>query len=453
MASRIDVLLWSLRLRPGLLNSWWLRARSFSRSDFGNKALWFTFLSAFDRVMAVVQTVLISRALGITEYGVYGLLLGTIGFVASIVGLQMGLTATVYVSRYRESEKEKAAAVISIVGGFGWVVAVIFLAALGPFSEQLSVILLNSASYQVATLLGIIFVGATIVNGVQDGIAQGFEIFNFLAKLKITVSILVLASIYPMAHYFGLTGVLCAILAGLVLKFVVLQMVVRRCRIAAGVPAAGSGVSFQSLIGNFALPSMAVSLLVGFVTWGGMFLLSRQPVGFDGVAIANTGLQWRGPVLLLAASLGGVAVPAFSRFSSRGDVGSSKNLRRKLSLLNLGVASAVAIFLISASELIMSMYGAGFVAGRVAFSVIVLSTVPMVVANVYMQELVGSARMWRQFSLHVPFAIAMGLGFCLLVPRYGVNGYACTLLLGSVVLLGSVRAAEYISSYRCFADR
>ena len=94
-----------------------------SRSEFGRNAFWFTALSAFDRVIAVVQTVVISRTLGITEYGVYGLLFGTIGLVASIVGMQMGLTATVFVAKFRVSDKAKAAAVISIVGRFGLIVA------------------------------------------------------------------------------------------------------------------------------------------------------------------------------------------------------------------------------------------------------------------------------------------------------------------------------------------
>ena len=92
----------SIRAEEALLISRvWARACSFSGSDFGRNAIWFTGLSAFERVFAVTQTVLIARALGITEYGVYGLLFGTIGFVASVVGLQMGLTATVFVARYR----------------------------------------------------------------------------------------------------------------------------------------------------------------------------------------------------------------------------------------------------------------------------------------------------------------------------------------------------------------
>ena len=434
--------------QPGVVGRIRLGIQSVTRSDFSRNAFWFTSLSGFERVMAVAQTVLISRAFGITEYGVYGLLFGTIGFVASVAGFQMGLTATVFVSRYRATEKAKAAAVISVVGRFAWISAATFVAVAVPFSRGIAELLVGSSQYQVAVMLGIVFVGATILSGVQDGVAQGFEIFSVMAKLKIAVAALVLASIYPAATNFGLNGVLFAILGGLVLKCVILQRAIRYRRVDAGIPDSGAGVSFRSLIGNFALPSMAVSLLLGLVTWLGMLLLSRQQGGFDAVAIVSTGLQWRGPVLLLATSLGGVAVPAFSRLSASGDASGSRRLRRVLSLVNFSIAAAAAVVVIAFSGVIMKLYGEGFATGRVAFCLIVLSTVPTVVANVYVQELVGAARMWRQLWLHCPFLIALTISLALLVPRYHSMGYAASLLIGASVLLGQLVLADVVMSRR-----
>lgn len=404
--------------------------------------MWLTGLSAFERAMAVAQTVVVSRAFGITEYGIYGLLFGTIGFVASLVGLQMGLTATVYVSKYRDTEKEKAAAVISVVGRFAWLASLVFVAATVPFSQWLAEFLVGTSQYQVAVVIGIVFVAATILSGVQDGVAQGFEMFVGLAKLKIVVTALVLLSMYPVALRFGLNGVMFAILAGVVVKYVVLKRAVTRRRIGAGIPGSGSGVSFRSLIGDFALPSMVVTLLLGFVTWLGMFLLSKQTGGFDHVAIANTGLQWRGPVLLLTASFGGVAVPVFSRLSAAGDAVGSRRLRGNLVMANFTVATIVAFVMVAASGLIMAAYGSGFEQGRLAFCLIVLSTVPLVVAGVYIHELVGSGRMWRQLWLHVPSLAAMSAGFVVLVPKYQAVGYGAALLVGAAVLLIQLVGAQ-----------
>lgn len=421
-----------------------LKARwnALTGSPFRRNALWVTGLSGFERVIAVAQTILVSRALGITEYGIYGLLFGTIGFVASIAGLQMALTATVFVSRYRTTEKAKAAAVISAVTRFGWVVALAFVLATVPFSAVIARHLFGSTAYQLPVLLGIAYVATTTLSSIQDGIANGFEIFPALAKVRIVTATLIFAFIVPLARRFGLDGVMVAVLGGLLLKYLVLGRLVRTCRREAAIPATGSGVSFLALVSRFAFPSLAASLGLGLVTWLGMVLLSKQPQGFDGVAMASTGLQWRGPILLVAASIETVAVPAFSRIHGQGDVAGGNALRRRLSLFNLLAAAAVCLAIVACAGYILALYGPGFVAGRLAFSLIVLSTIPKVVAEVHMQHLMGQGRMWRLLWLQCPYLAVMGICFALLVPRYHAVGYAASVFLGSLVFFASAWIAD-----------
>lgn len=430
----------------GAIRSFRALAQSAARSPFGRNAAWFTMLSGAERLAAVVQTIVVSRALGITEYGIYGLLIGTIGFVASVAGLQMGLTATVFVSRHRETDPVRTAGVIAAVHRVALLtVASVVVGAL-PFAEPIAGALLGSEAYRVAVALGIIFVAASVFSGVQDGIAQGFEVFRALARVKIVAAIAGLVLVWMAASAFGLNGVVVAILASLMLKAILLQRIIRRSRSALGIPARGGGVSVRAIVGGFALPSMAVSLLVGFVHWFGMVLLSRQSGGFDHVAIANTGLQWRGPVLLLAGSLGSVAIPTFSRLFAAGDGRGIRRLRWGLSLANLGMASVLAALMVALSGSILGLYGEGFSGGRVAFSLIGLSTIPMTVANVFLQELVGAGRMWRQLWLHGPYLIALGAGFAALVPAYQAVGYGAALLIGATVLLVHLLVVEGLSA-------
>ena len=100
---------------PGMIDRFRQWITEASKSQFRQNVIWFTALSGFERALALVQTALISNALGITEYGVYGLLCVAIGYVASNAAFQLGLTATVFVSKYRETEKAKAAGVIAVV--------------------------------------------------------------------------------------------------------------------------------------------------------------------------------------------------------------------------------------------------------------------------------------------------------------------------------------------------
>ena len=425
------------------LNAW---VRAQLQSEFRRNALWYTGLTGFQRVAALVQTILIARALGITEYGIYGLLFGTIGLIASTAGLQMGLTATVFVARYKKDAQAKAAAVITVVSRFGWIIAVMALLLAMPFTSEISEFLLQSNSYRLAVLLGAVFVGISIVSGIQDGVAQGFEMFGPVARVNAATALLVLLCVLPAANFLGLSGVLLAILGGVVLKLALLNGMIRRKRTDLSIPEQGAGVSFRALVSTFAMPSMLVSLGLGGATWFGMFMLSRQGSGFDGVAIVNAGLQWRGPVLLFLSAIGTVAVPRFSRLHAVGDGQQSYQLRQRLALLSFVIAATVGLAVIAGAGIILGFYGSEFSDGRLSFSLIILSTIPMVVVNVYMQELVGAGLMWRQLWLHIPFLLVLTVSFVVLVPQHGELGYAIALLVAANVFLAHVFVADAVDS-------
>lgn len=405
------------------------------RSDFSRNFLWVTGVTGVERAVAVIQTVLLARTLGIVEYGVYGLLFGTIGFVASLAGLQMGLTGTVHIARFLENDKAKVAHVIQHVTWFALIVSSLFMCLTIPFAKEISVWLLVSNQHTLAVVIGCALVAASMLSGVQDGILQGFEDFRSVAKARVVTSLLTLAIIYPAAVFLGLVGAMGVLLAGLVLKYITLIRTVKRHRQKHGIPQKGGGVSFADLVVKFSAPTMLVSLMVGAVTWFGTFWLSRQPDGFEAVAVVNTGLQWRGPILLLAASVGTVAVPVFSRFAGNQDADGSNRLARKLLWVNGTAAILISLILIGASKFVLSMYGTEFLSGQLVFALLVFTSVPQLIANVFMQQLVGSGRVWFQFWLHLPFVVVLGIGFFLTIPIYMGAGYAWSMLIGTFAFL------------------
>lgn len=400
-------------------------------SRFSTDVIWLTALSGIERVAAVIQTVLVARALGISEYGVYGLLFGTLGFVASVAGLQMGLTATVYIAKYRQHEKAKVALVIQYVTRFAFFVAISFVVLTIPFADQLSTWLLNSEKYAATLVLGCVFVGATLLSGTQDGILQGFEDFKSLAKARILTSFLTVIAVYPAAIVFGVAGVVFAVLSGVIIKYALLYFAVKKHKCINEIPESGSGLRYADVIFRFSLPSVFINLLVGAVAWLGTFLLSRQHGGFESLAIVNIGLQWRGPVLLLAASLGSVAIPAFSRYAEQENSLASSRLQRKMLWLNCAIAAGFSTALVLISTPLLGLYGHAFEGGRLIFSLLVASTVPQVLVNVYMQNFVGQGQLWRVLTMHTPFLFMSMVGYVTLVPKYGAMGFAATTLASS----------------------
>jgi O-antigen/teichoic acid export membrane protein len=386
---------------------------------------WLTFVAGVERIAALLQTILAARVLGITDYGVYGLLFGTIGLASSMAGLQMGLTATVFVSRFRETEKDKAVLVIWFTTRFALAVGLLFLLLTIPFAGPLSVLLLRSEN-RVPLILGCFLVVCSIFSGVQDGIVQGFEDFRGVAIARLTATTATVACVYPAGRAFGLSGVLMVILGGLVLRSVILSLRQRRHARNAGFPEKGGGLRILEMVLGFSLPSMLASMTTGSVGWLGSLMLSRQARGFDGLAIVSTGLQWCGPVLLIASSVSTVVVPALSRHYHRLDHESIKKILARTLLLN-GLFATIAVgLLVSASSLILSLYGSKFVNGTVVFSIIVASSIPQVIAGVYMQHLVAKGRMWEQLTMYLFLVVPLGIGYLILVPPYHGLGFAVT---------------------------
>lgn len=390
---------------------------------------WLTLVSGVERVAAVVQTVLVARALGITDYGVYGLLFGTVGLAASVAGLQMGLTATVFVARYRDTEKAKAAFVISFVNRFALAVALLFLVGALPFAGPISRWLVGPAGSEIAIIAGCLLVAFSVISGVQDGIIQGFEDFRSVALARLATAIMTLALIYPAGIEFGVPGVMAVAVAGLVVKYLLLTSKQRWHARQSNLPTKGEGLRAKELLWGFSVPSMLVSLLVGVVNWWGTLMLSRQAAGFDALAVVNTGLQWRGPIFLLTAAVSSVAIPAISRHVQAENYTAIRGMQRKTLAFNGGFAILAAVAMIALAPLILALYGPAFADGVLVFSLVVVSAIPQVIAGVYLQHLVAKGQMWRQFHFHLVLVVPMAIGFITTIPKFLGTGFAVTNLL------------------------
>lgn len=394
---------------------------------------WMTSISIVERIAGLLQTVLIARVLGITEYGIYGLIFGTIGLAASVAAIQMGFTATVFISRYRNTDKDKAAFVISFVNRFSLAVSFFFLMVALPFSAFLSQWLIGDSGSEWAIVAGCLLVALSIIGGVQDGIIQGFEDFRSIALVRLATTLVSLSCVYPVGRTYGLLGVMAVMLLGPVFKYFLLVRTVRLHVRRYQLPPTGGGLRGKDLLWDFSIPSMLASLLAGVTGWLGTLMLSRQANGFDALAIVNTGLQWRGPVFLLASAMSAVAIPAISRHFQSGNDAAIQRLHHQVLWFNGGVSLLAVLVLTGLAPMILKTYGAGFAGGDLVFSLVIASTLPQAMANVYLQELSAKGLMWRQNFLYLGLVVPMFAGFYLLIPSYQGIGYALANLASWVI--------------------
>ena len=175
--------------------------------------------------------------------------------------------------------------------------------------------------------------------------------------------------------------------------------------------------------------------------WIGNYYLTRQPTGLKDLAIINTGLQWRSPILVIMASLASAIVPMLGRYLGDEDHAQTRRLQRYHIWLNLAVALAFSGVAILGSSLILALYGPAFRGQNFLFGLFLIALVPTAYVTARQQELVASGRMWLQLGLFVPFAlIAVG----------GTLSFAQTLtgaLLGYIQLAAWVVTAALIAVF------
>lgn len=386
--------------------------------------LTWTILSAgLERVIGLIQTVMIARALGIEDYGRYGLIFGMIGLVASIAGFQLGSTATAYVARYRRRDPAAAGSVIVAAEALGLLAAGVGLAITAIAPEQSAAWFFKHSSYAELMVPAGFLVVLAVAGGVQDGILQGFEAFRALAWIRVAGAALTFLLIVVVGANGGLRGVLLAIAAGGAVRFAVMLVVQKQLWQADGLRYSRDAVwSMRHALLEFSIPAVLGNLL-NAVMWYGTYLLSRAPDGFADVAVASAAQQWRGPVLLLNGSLAMVAIPIMSRTADT--TGGGANRIHQMNVWsNLAVAGAACLLIAAASRPILAAYGPDFVERQWGFVLVVASVIGQSHIQVLFQQLTSMRRIWRVLFYQALFTIPFGLGYQLLLPSAGLLGFA-----------------------------
>jgi O-antigen/teichoic acid export membrane protein len=381
-----------------------------------------------ERLAGLVQSVLLARVLGPTEFGAYGLLLSTVGMVAAFAGLQMGMTATVHVARHRLSDPVRAAATVGFVHRFGWFTCLALVLATVPFSSPIAKWLGGAPITIVAVAAGSFLGAVSILSGIQDGVYQGLEQFRKVSIARLVAALVTLVLVVPAAIRFGLGGVMAATVAGPLLKYVALSRSLppQYRQIPPQSPAASA--ARHDLVWGFSVPAVLTSVVAGVAAWGGNLMLSRQQGGLDALAVVNVGLQWRGPVLLVTSIASSVAVPYLSRWIQQGDSQAINRTHTQLLAFNAAAATLAAVAFSLAAPVILGLYGSAFTAGETAFSLMMVSAIPQVLASVYLQQLVAAGRLWLQLLMHLWLVVPLTLGFVVLIPPLRESGLALATL-------------------------
>ncbi len=390
---------------------------------------WTAFALFCERLISLGQSVYVARQLGAEEFGRYGLVFATTGLIASLAGLQLGLTASVHVSKYVRTAPLMAGAVIRLceIAGLVSTIAAVLFVWCAP--DWVALHLLGGRSYTNVLGVAAVIVLLSVFSGIQDGVLQGFERFRALAIARVGATLVGFLVLLVIGRPGNLDRVLIAITIGAAIRmlavFAIKEQQWRTHRLKATIRALWD---VRGAIFHFSLPSMLASLLFGVVGWYGMLAVSKTQIGFHGVAYVTTGQQWQGTVQFSTAFIASVAVPMMSRMLHEGDTAAAQHIFRANVLLNISISTSVAIAICLLSTFILRAYGPEFTAGYLVFWLIILSTIPNSYIYAVYQGLVARSQMWRQLWLYAANGVPLAMGYYVLVPKYGPLGYAMTML-------------------------
>lgn len=392
----------------------WLRARLTPSYLLGASPVaswlrgagWIFGSSMVERAAALVQTILIARAIGADDYGRYALLFSTISLISPIASLQLPYSVLSIVSRFAERDPERAGAVMLFADRLTWGLTLAFLALCIGWPGGLSGWLLGEGQHGWAVIFSGVILLTSVQVGLSDALLQAKQEFRVLAVARSWTAAAAFVLLVPVALFApSLNYVMAAVAAANVLRLLAVAIPARRHRrtLRAGIDMR-TALAHANVLLSFSIPSGALAVVQGFATWIGNYALSRAPTGFTDLAIINTGVQWRLPVMMVLTALASAALPLLGASIGEGRAHDTARLQRYNLILNVGLATIFSAITIAASDLILALYGPQFREHRYIFALVVIAVVPTVYCNVYQQLLVARGHMWTQLMTFVPYA-------------------------------------------------
>lgn len=170
-------------------------------------------VQVFNIIIAVIRSKFIAVLLGPSGMGISGLLISTTDFLARLTNLGLGTSAVKNVAEAASTvDNERIARVVSILRKLVWITGIIGLSITAILSPVLSQITFGSKDYTYAFIwISVTLLFQQLTSG-QLVVLQGLRKLESLAKANLLGSIFGLIVTVPLYYFFGIDGIVPAII-------------------------------------------------------------------------------------------------------------------------------------------------------------------------------------------------------------------------------------------------
>lgn len=407
-------------------------------SDVGNRiatgAFWSFAGTAVAKFFVLVASIICAHILTKQEYGEFGMVRSTINMFVVFGTAGLGLTATKYISEFRDNKKDRIASIYILTNGFAIVTGLIVTSLVLLFAPYLAKETLKVPELEPSIRIGAILLFVTIINGAQNGVLSGYERFKTIARNNLIGSVVESICMLVGAYYWRVFGAVLGYGISFVIIYIVNYYSIRRLFKEDKIQVALSKFNKEDfrLLYKFSLPAALCSILVTPTIWGVKTILTNKS-GFEELAVFEVGDQWRTIILFIPTAVSQVVLPVLSSIISEESSKFWKVLKTNL-YLNAGVALVMAIFISLFSPVIMKLYGKAFISDYGVLIILAISTVFSSMANVVGLAISSRSKMWTGFVFNTIWAIML-IVFTLIFINMGLGakGLALSFTLSYVV--------------------
>lgn len=390
-----------------------------------NGIAWNVTGTALSKLILMIASILTARILGVDRNGEYSVIISTVLIFSTFSGLGLGVTATRFISEYKNTDKKKCSRIIgmtNIMGLGSSFFMAILLVLVAPWlaREQL-----NAQHLSFGLMLASVMVVINTINTIQISTLSGFEDFKVMAKLSIIQAIITFPVNIIFVYYLNVIGLIWANIVVSSIMIILYGLENHKMRKEHDICIDIRGVSKETtILWNFSLPSMLSSVMVGLAIWVGNTFITATANGYFELGIFNAANQWRTILTFLPSAVGGVILPLI--ISNKGN----DSLDRINMLFGWVIVNCFIIPILAVPELIAWLYGGNYSGHTLNVSLLLIALTCSFLSFVdgIARNLVRNNLMWLGF-LNNLFWGAIFLGLIWYLRSWGSIGITMSYLI------------------------
>ena len=197
-------------------------------SRLAKGAFWSLTGTALAKLIVLISGIICAHVLEQEAYGEFNMVRSTINLFVVFGNAGLGLTATKYVSEYKNKDKNHICSIYLLTNGFAVITGLIVTFLILTFSNYLATETLKAPQLITPIRIGALLLFITVINGAQQGTLAGFEGFRSIACNTLIGSIAECIFMLIGGYYWGVTGAVLGFGCGFIVLYICNHISIRK---------------------------------------------------------------------------------------------------------------------------------------------------------------------------------------------------------------------------------